>query len=124
MVKAEGKGHEYNHIGSDLRNGVALSGALEQVEGARLLAWVPLFTFPDPSSWSVGDWTCRACRHREDGTGVKRACPRCFALTAANVSFCEECGAHIFRQTVKNYLQLAELAAGLVATVMVVRMLM
>ncbi len=58
------------------------------------------------------------------GTGVKRACPRCFALTAANVSFCEECGAHIFRQTVKNYLQLAELAAGLVATVMVVRMLM
>jgi hypothetical protein len=58
------------------------------------------------------------------GSGVKRSCPRCFALTPENVSFCEECGAHIQRQTVKNYLQLAELFIGLVATVVLVRALM
>jgi hypothetical protein len=58
------------------------------------------------------------------GTGVKRSCPRCFALTPANISFCEECGAHIVRQTVKQYLQLAELAVGLIATVVIIRMLM
>jgi ribosomal protein L32 len=58
------------------------------------------------------------------GNGVKRSCPRCFALTPANISFCEECGAHIQRHTVKNYLQLAELFVGLVATVVIVRFLM
>lgn len=58
------------------------------------------------------------------GTGVKRSCPRCFALTPENVSFCEECGAHIQRHTLKNYLQLAELFIGLVATVVIVRLFM
>ncbi len=58
------------------------------------------------------------------GTGVKRSCPRCFALTPENVSFCEACGTHIGRQTIKNYLHVAELFIGLVATVVIVRMLM
>jgi len=58
------------------------------------------------------------------GNGVKRSCPRCYALTTENTSFCEECGAHIQRQTVKNYLQLAELFIGLVATAVMVRFLM
>jgi hypothetical protein len=46
---------------------------------------------------------------------VKRSCPRCSALTPENLPFCEECGAHIQRQTAKNYLQLAGLFIGLVA---------
>ncbi len=59
----------------------------------------------------------------QTGTGVKRSCPRCFALTAKNLAFCEACGAHIGHQTVKNYLHLAELFAGLVATVVLIRLL-
>jgi len=59
----------------------------------------------------------------QTGTGVKRSCPRCFALTAENVSFCEACGAHIGRQTIKNYLHLAELFAGLIVTVVLIRIL-
>jgi hypothetical protein len=57
----------------------------------------------------------------DTGNGVKRSCPYCFNLTKPNVTFCESCGRHIGRQTVKQFLQLAELFVGLVMTVLLVR---
>ena len=60
----------------------------------------------------------------ETGNVRRRSCPHCFNLTAANVTFCEICGKHITRQTVKQYLQMAELFVGLVATVLLVRSIM
>jgi len=56
----------------------------------------------------------------DSGNGRKRSCPHCFSLTAANVTFCEFCGRHIARQTVKQYLQMAELFVGLVVTILIV----
>jgi hypothetical protein len=55
------------------------------------------------------------------GNGIKRSCPHCYNLTTANVTFCDVCGRHIVRQTVKQFLQLAELFVGLVVTVLLVR---
>ena len=55
------------------------------------------------------------------GNGIKRSCPHCFNLTAPNVTFCDFCGRHIARQTIKQFLQIAELFAGLVMTVLLVR---
>jgi len=60
----------------------------------------------------------------ETGNVRRRSCPHCYNLTAANVTFCEICGKHITRQTVKQYLQMAELFVGLVVTVLVVRSIM
>ncbi|OGU25580.1 MAG: hypothetical protein A2X66_07160 [Ignavibacteria bacterium GWA2_54_16] len=57
----------------------------------------------------------------DTGNGIKRSCPHCFNLTAPNVTFCDSCGRHIARQTVKQFLQLAELFVGLVMTVLLVR---
>ena len=55
------------------------------------------------------------------GRGMKRSCPHCFNLTAPTATFCEICGRHIARHTVKQFLQLAELFVGLVMTVLIVR---
>ena len=55
------------------------------------------------------------------GSGQKRSCPHCFSLTAANVTFCDVCGKHVARHTIKQYLQMAELFVGLVVTVLLVR---
>ena len=60
----------------------------------------------------------------DTGNVRRRSCPHCFNLTAANVTFCEFCGKHITRQTVKQYLQMAELFVGLVVTVLLVRSIM
>jgi hypothetical protein len=57
----------------------------------------------------------------DTGNVRRRSCPHCYSLTAANVTFCEICGRHIVRQTVKQYLQMAELFVGLVATILLVR---
>lgn len=56
----------------------------------------------------------------DTGHGIKRSCPHCFNLTATNATFCDICGTHITRQTIKQYLQLAELFVGLVMTVVLV----
>jgi len=56
----------------------------------------------------------------DTGNGIKRSCPHCFNLTATNATFCDICGTHITRQTIKQYLQLAELFVGLVMTVVLV----
>lgn len=58
------------------------------------------------------------------GNVRRRSCPHCFSLTAANVAFCEICGKHIAHYTVKQYLQMAELFAGLVAVVLLARSIM
>ncbi len=58
------------------------------------------------------------------GLGRKRSCPHCYCLTAANITFCEVCGKHVGRQTIKQYLQMAELFVGLVLTILVVRSIM
>lgn len=60
----------------------------------------------------------------ETAMGLKRSCPHCFGLTSAKVLFCDVCGRHLFRQTVKQYVQLAELFVGLVLTVLLVRSIM
>jgi hypothetical protein len=60
----------------------------------------------------------------ETGNVRRRSCPHCYSLTAANVTFCEICGKHMVRQTVKQYLQMAELFVGLVVTVLLVRSIM
>ncbi len=60
----------------------------------------------------------------ETGNVRRRSCPHCYNLTAANATFCEICGKHISRQTVKQYLQMAELFVGLLVTVLVVRSFM
>ena len=60
----------------------------------------------------------------ETGNVRKRSCPHCYSLTASNITFCEVCGKHIVRQTLKQYLQMAELFVGLVVTVLVVRSIM
>lgn len=56
--------------------------------------------------------------------GTKRSCPHCFELTPLNLVFCESCGRHMTRQTVKDYLRLGELLVGLIMTIVVVRILM
>lgn len=60
----------------------------------------------------------------DSGNVKRRSCPHCYNLTAANVTFCEICGKHVNRQTVKQYLQMAELFVGLIVTVLVVRSIM
>jgi len=60
----------------------------------------------------------------DTGHGTKRSCPSCFNLTAANATFCEICGKHIARETVRQFLQLAELFVGLVVTVLLARSVM
>jgi hypothetical protein len=60
----------------------------------------------------------------DSGNVRRRSCPHCYNLTAANVTFCEVCGKHVTRQTLKQYIQMAELFVGLVATVLLVRIIM
>jgi hypothetical protein len=60
----------------------------------------------------------------DSGNVRRRSCPHCYSMTAANITFCEVCGKHIVRQTVKQYLQMAELFVGLVVTVLIVRSIM
>ncbi len=57
----------------------------------------------------------------DSGNVRRRSCPHCYNLTAANITFCEICGKHVARQTVKQYVQMAELFVGLVATVLLVK---
>ena len=60
----------------------------------------------------------------DSGNIRRRSCPHCYNLTAANATFCEICGKHLFRQTAKQYVQMAELFVGLVVTVLLVRSIM
>ncbi len=58
------------------------------------------------------------------GNVRRRSCPHCYCLTATNITYCEVCGRHVGHQTTKQYLQMAELFVGLVATILLVRSIM
>ena len=57
-------------------------------------------------------------------SGRKRSCPHCFELTSMERQFCDSCGRNIRRETLTGFLRLGELFIGLVATIIVVRLLM
>jgi len=57
-------------------------------------------------------------------SGRKRSCPHCFELTRFEGQFCDSCGRNIRRETLTGFLRLGELFIGLVATIIVVRLLM
>lgn len=56
-------------------------------------------------------------------SGRKRSCPHCFELTGMERQFCDSCGRNIRRETLTGFLRLGELFIGLVATIIVVRLL-